>query len=245
MVHHGPVWADLTAGLLAGDGEHWALVPAAVLLSASNEVRGYAFGRKLGAMKLAPVANPAAQVANIRWQRPCSFAPSLGIPGQFFSEHSRVAPTKPTEPPFVGFVGTGAGQSEKKSRPAQSPNHTLPPDQQAKLPSLAKPSATPTSHACSHSQHAEHTRQLDLANATLVGHHSLNGPEMLQPNAAFSQPFRRLEMHQRTNAETGQVIPVAGLLAAVDAMAGAPEAETHIFVSLFRQDESIYLKFYD
>jgi hypothetical protein len=70
MVHHGLVWADRTAGLLAGDGEHWALVPAAVLLSGFNVVGGYAFGRELRLLKPVVADNPAAQLANMRWQRP-------------------------------------------------------------------------------------------------------------------------------------------------------------------------------
>ncbi len=51
-------------------------------------------------------------------------------------------------------------------------------------------------------EHAEHARQLDLAQAGLVRHHPLDGPEVLQTGAVFGQPFRRLEMHQRADAET-------------------------------------------
>jgi hypothetical protein len=69
MVHHGLVWADRAANLLEGEAMDWALIPAAVLLSGFNVVGGYAFGRELRLVKPAAVENPAAQLANMRWQR--------------------------------------------------------------------------------------------------------------------------------------------------------------------------------
>jgi hypothetical protein len=84
MVHHGLVWADRAAGLLTGDGEHWALVPAAVLLSGFNVVGGYAFGRELRLVKPAADGQSRSPARQYALAEGLIFDPAPGVPGRGF-----------------------------------------------------------------------------------------------------------------------------------------------------------------